>query len=273
MIFHYTSVDTLIKVLESQTLWASDLSKMNDPKEFTTGLETLRELFAQSFPESIDWFDYNRFVGSENQQLILGCSFSNEPDDLSQWRAYGDDGCGVVIGIDKDTLCSHNTMTIPRFYKEDEKAVSYVNFFNVIYSKTELVTKANQLFSSAGDFANDHVEGFNLSLGISRLACSYKSDFYRSESEIRAIIEHSKSPELYLEQDLKDKRLFDLNFRTSKFGLVPYCNLKLGPKEHSSIKQIVLGPKCNVTKEDLSFMLMAIGYESVQIRESEGNYR
>lgn len=273
MIYHYTSVDTLLKILESQSLWASDLSKMNDPQEFIAGLEILRDLFSQRFPDSIDWLNHNQIVGSNNQQLLLGCSFSNELDDLSQWRAYGDDGCGVVIGIDESIFRSHNTVTLPRFYREDEKPVSYVHLFNVIYSKQELVEKALDLFESVGDFTNDRADSFALSLGISRLACSYKAGFYHSESEVRALIEHSKRSELYLEEDLKDIQLFDLKFRTSKYGLIPYCNLMLGSQENSAIKQIVLGPKCNVTSEELDFMLMATGYRDVCIDKSKGSYR
>ncbi|PSV21897.1 hypothetical protein C0W44_06750 [Photobacterium leiognathi subsp. mandapamensis] len=273
MIYHYTSVDTLLKILESQSLWASDLSKMNDPQEFTAGLEILRDLFSETFPDSIDWFNHNQIVGSNNQQLLLGCSFSNMSDDLSQWRAYGDDGCGVVIGVDESILRSHNSMTLPRFYIEDEKPTSYVHLFNVIYTKQELVAKANDLFSSAGDFTNDRVDSLGLSLGISRLACSYKADFYHSESEVRAIIEHSKRSELYLEEDLKSKQTLDLKFRTSKYGLISYCNLMLGPQENTAIKQIVLGPKCNVTSEELRFMLMATGYGDVSIDKSKGSYR
>ena len=273
MIYHYTSVDTLIKVLESQSLWASDLTKMNDPHEFTAGLEILRELFSQSFPNSITWFDNNQVVGLNNQQLLLGSSFSNEPDDLSQWRSYGDDGRGVVIGIDESILLSHNTITLHRFYKEDEKPVSYVHLFNVIYSKEEIAAKTRELFASVEDFSNDRTESFKLSLGISRLACSYKADFYRSENEVRAVVEHSKRSELYLEEDLKGLRPFDLKFRTSKYGLTAYCNLMLGLRENSAIKQVVLGPKCNVTTEELNFLLMATGYRHVYVDKSKGNYR
>lgn len=273
MIYHYTSVDTLIKILEHRALWASDLSKMNDPKEYIAGLEILREQFSKTFPGAIAWFDNNEFVGSHSQQLILGSSFSYASDDLNQWRAYGDDGCGVAIGIDRELLCMNNITSVSALTSKASRESSYVHFEKVLYSKDDFIAHAKALFASAGQFTENLVDSYTLSLRISRLACCYKSDFYRYEKEVRAIIEHSKRPELYKDEELKELNHIKLNFRNSKYGLAAYCKLYLGNNGDSSVKAITLGPKCNVSEEDLRFMLLARGYGDVSIQVSKGHYR
>ena len=273
LIYHYTTVDTFLKILESKAIWASDLSKMNDPQEFTIGIELVKNIYQEKFPEFLHWFESDRFVGLDNEQLLLGCSFSENPDDLSQWRAYGDDGKGVVIGINRSILSACNTLTIPSFYEEDERTASFVHFHKVIYSKQEFENSVKELLDNIGDFINDTVESYKLSIGLSRLACSFKSDFYKSEQEIRAIIEHSKRSEIYLDQSLKKHKLFDVQFRLSQFGLVPYCNVNLSNENANSIQTVKLGPKCIISKSDLEFMLLATGDQNMIVSTSAGQYR
>ena len=273
LIYHYTTVDTFLKILDSKTIWASDLSKMNDPQEFTIGIELIKKLYQKKFPDLLHWFENDRFVGLDNEQLLLGCSFSENPDDLSQWRAYGDDGKGVVIGINASILSSSNTLTIPAFYKEDERTTSFVHFHKVIYAKEEFENSVKELLDNIGDFINDTVESYKLSIGLSRLACSFKSEFYKNEQEIRAIVEHLKRPDIYLDESLKKRKLFDVKFRLSQFGLVPYCNVNLNNADATSIQTVKLGPKCNISPSDLEFMLLANEYKDILVSSSAGQYR
>lgn len=273
LVYHYTTLDTFFKILESKAIWASDLSKMNDPQEFIMGIELIREIFQDKSPELLDWFDRNQMFGLDAERLLLGCSFSEKTDDLSQWRAYGDDGQGVVIGIDKSVLHSNNTFTIPSFEPENERTASFVHFHKVIYSKKKFQNSVKELLNNSGDFINDRLEDFKLSIAISRLACSFKSDFYQNEQEIKAIIEYSKNPSLYLEEDYIKNQSFKLKFRVSQFGLVPYCRVNLGDTDASSIKTVNLGPKCNISQRDLEFMLLATGYKDVVVTNSDGKYR
>lgn len=273
LIYHYTTVDTFLKILDSKTIWASDLSKMNDPQEVTIGIELIKKIYQKKFPDLLHWFENDRFVGLDNEQLLLGCSFSENPDDLSQWRAYGDDGKGVDIGINPNVLSASNTLTTPSFYKEDERTSSFVHFHKVIYCKKEFENSVEELLNDIGDFISDRVESFKLSIGLLRLACSFKSYFYKSEQEVRAIIEHSKRSELCLDDSLTKHKLFDVKFRLSQFGLVPYCNVNLSNENVNSIQTVKLGPKCIISKSDLEFMLLANGYQNMIVSTSAGQYR
>src|ERR1017187_10866685 len=106
MIYHYCDSDTFLKILESQSLWLSDILKMNDPLEYQGGYEIIIGVFGEKYPEMLEWVKNNHFHSSPKGILILGCSFTDKDkgDNLSQWRAYGEDGKGVSIGVSKEDV-------------------------------------------------------------------------------------------------------------------------------------------------------------------------
>jgi hypothetical protein len=87
-------------ILTSKSLWLSDAYYMNDYKEHRWVLDrAIEQLHELKEPKNIALF-------SEVQKYIDGiqihpfaCCFSSEPDSLSQWRAYAEDGAGFAIGF------------------------------------------------------------------------------------------------------------------------------------------------------------------------------
>ena len=266
--YHYTSVDAFLKLIDSKVLWASDLSKMNDPNEFSAGIDIIEHVFIEMFPRQRDWLNMNELFGTNNLSLLLGCSFTNDSDNISHWRAYGDDGAGVSIGLDKQKLNSFNTMVVADKYS-NEREVPLFNFCDVIYSKNTLQRSVGKILEAIDSFPLSSADDCTLSLKLLRLAYSYKSEFYSSENEVRVIFESSKNPD----QFPKGVHKFDLNFRMTNYGLTAYRDIKLGNAKKTAIFKIILGPKCRLSVDDVSFMLLAKGIQNVDVRKSRGKYR
>ena len=266
--YHYTSVDAFLKLIDSKVLWASDLSKMNDPNEFSAGIDIIEHVFIDMFPQHRDWLRTNRFFGPHNQSLLLGCAFTYDSDNISHWRAYGDDGAGVSIGLDENILNSFNTMKV-QTENSGEREVSLFNFCDVIYSKNTLKRSVKEILEAIDSFPLNTADDCALSLKLLRLAYSYKSEFYSSENEVRVIFEASKNPHNHPKDMLK----FNLNFRMTNYGLTPYRDLKLGNAEKTAIFKIILGPKCRLFVDDVNFMLLAKGIKHVEVVKSRGKYR
>ena len=266
--YHYTSVDAFLKLIDSKVLWASDLSKMNDPNEFSAGVDIIEHVFVDMFPEHKDWLRTNQFFGTHNQSLLLGCSFTYDSDNISHWRAYGDDGAGVSIGLDESILNSFNT-TILSEENGVEREAPLFNFCDVIYSKNTLERSVGDILKEIAGFPLSATDDCTLSLKLLRLAYSYKSEFYSSENEVRVIFESSKNPEHYPQDVLK----FNLNFRMTNYGLTAYRDIKLGDATKTAIFKIILGPKCRLSVDDVNFMLVAKGIQSVKVAKSRGKYR
>jgi hypothetical protein len=108
LIYQYTNDVGLKGILETGTIWLTDIFSLNDPSELSHGLShTLNILSAKAAtgpPESkIFAKDLGAFiqqVGIEKSGHYFMCSFSSCGDDLGQWRAYADNGRGYALGFD-----------------------------------------------------------------------------------------------------------------------------------------------------------------------------
>lgn len=118
IIYHYTSLDALINILkpgenEKIFFWASHAWFLNDPLEYKFALSLLKpslekyerenskqEEFSKRLPDS---FGIRLLNLAPGEPFLF--SLSELSDDLSMWRAYGFDGSGVSIGLDRIGVC------------------------------------------------------------------------------------------------------------------------------------------------------------------------
>jgi hypothetical protein len=112
ILWHYTTGDTFIRIIESGTLWSTQIACLNDHTEFGYAANLLRsairevaktssEEAASLIAEALDPnFDT---VETHSNGYFVAC-MSSEDDDLSQWRAYGGGEGGFAIGFDPRPL-------------------------------------------------------------------------------------------------------------------------------------------------------------------------
>ena len=106
IVYHYTSLETALKILNGFEVWCVDVAFSNDPSEGLHGRKIIAEALAA-----------DPSVWMERAQLItddIACyasSFSAEPDLLTQWRYYAANGTGVAVGIDRAALESRTNVT------------------------------------------------------------------------------------------------------------------------------------------------------------------
>ena len=135
ILYHYCSIDTMLKILQNYCIWLSDAEKTNDKSELRYFAEQMEKMLL-NIVES-----YKGEVNNELLTLIktvlkkaiesvyLGsaytvqntknyfCCFSESSDLLSQWRAYGNDGQGVAIGFNAELLSKIDDMYSYDFVK------------------------------------------------------------------------------------------------------------------------------------------------------------
>lgn len=105
-LYHYTTASGMLGILRSGQLWATNISYLNDYSEVQYGYEVLREAAAELKPagELSSSFFAELFTAptdvSDPSEVYVSC-FCEEPDILSQWRAYGDE-TGYCIGMHLD---------------------------------------------------------------------------------------------------------------------------------------------------------------------------
>lgn len=115
LIYHYTSQQAALKILELQSLWLTNVGQLNDNLEHKWYFKRALELNVQI---PIPWVDseFKRREKHKDDLINLGymtaddsypdeasifvASFSSVADDLSQWNQYADKGMGVSLGFD-----------------------------------------------------------------------------------------------------------------------------------------------------------------------------
>jgi len=109
-VYHYTSWDAASGILRSQRFWATAHKCTNDPAELKSADAIILEVAAEVLEgqknvlarEALRLFikgfgDLDMKVGSL-RTVCLVC-FSASRDDAEQWRRYGDNGKGLMLGI------------------------------------------------------------------------------------------------------------------------------------------------------------------------------
>jgi hypothetical protein len=113
-LYHYTTVDALVNIVEKQQLWATNILYLNDAAEYHLAVDQAKGILKAEIEHESDVTLRARLeaVAKSLEEQRLGaimdpscfaCCFSGEEDDLNQWRCYCRNG-GVAIGFRRDDL-------------------------------------------------------------------------------------------------------------------------------------------------------------------------
>lgn len=116
--YHYTDAFGLEDILRSGKIRATDYRFLNDRSEFRHGIENANGLCEKLAKGTKNQRLRNflsltqHFLGlPDEHNRRFDASFSEQRDDLSQWRGYPNEGQGYTLGFDADwftTKCMHN---------------------------------------------------------------------------------------------------------------------------------------------------------------------
>ena len=93
-LYHYTTGDNLVRIVESQELWCTQISCLNDTMEFTYAVEELQKrvtarIAGQHDPALYPFLagldQYLRAPNVETTSFFVTCFLKR--DDLSRWQA------------------------------------------------------------------------------------------------------------------------------------------------------------------------------------------
>lgn len=288
MIYHYCRPESFNNIVKSQSIWACDLKKMNDPTELVNGFSIVKRLWDTIFPEQKGKFkdddlEHGRF-------FYLGTSFSKNPDLLSQWRSYAGDGGGFSIGFSEEELIkasSRRTIIPPEHKAEFDK--DYVEFNppfkleDVFYNreKFENFIKDKMLTfrtESGVPFTKSEHGGTDLShimfyTELMEASCLLKSAFYEEEQEVRIFSSLWSEPLKLQSSRSHDGLDLRLDFRAAENGLVAYAPIRLVGYEYKAIKSVILGPKSESSLEEVQLFLHLNSFENCSVSKSAGEYR
>lgn len=197
---HFTSLSSLLSIINSNTIRLYNLHNLNDPREFSFAYN----LFKSSEEEIID--------AKDNLFLMSFCDlgiFDDNNAEFNMWRLYGDDGNGIAIEfsiVNKPNLWSD--VILSKVYYGEETCFSF----------KELMSYLNSQFNSEVDVEID----------LRKLFAFHKSTLFKIEQEVRLVcFRHEKNRTgLYnYKYENNDKIIFP-NIKVDLLKLSTYKNVK-----------------------------------------------
>lgn len=260
-LYHYTSLSGLLGILQSQKIWGTEFSYLNDSSEMSYGLKLI-DVHLLEFSKGKDlWVDKFINITMEslketcNMEIYIAC-FCENGDLLSQWKGYTEFGKGFSIGLDASQLSKFKRKG--PYVNIDIRKVIYDEALQSIIIK-DLIEKFYHEAKKIIDKESGQTEKIikNYAVALSSLlemnVLRFKHASFKEEREWRAIYDAHK-PNLEPE---KQKQYF----RVTSTDIVPYVELDIAPSAQKNtwflpISEIILGSKINFDKANKSINLI-----------------
>jgi hypothetical protein len=233
-LFHYTTTDALVSIIEGGRFWATDFRYMNDASELDHGTRIFREAVEEFVvPRDCDAVAQLRDrliieldAAKLRQRFFMVC-FCEEPNLLSQWRAYGDRlGRGSVsLGFE--------TRQLRKIVAQGIGGGRGVRLVAVNYDLKSQREKARLLINDVFEGVAGWRKRIRLSYMIERAVkhviqmstqyiVHFKDPCFRGENEWRLL------------EVIGADRFDRVKYRPSAYGLSPYLEIDLTLDDNSS---------------------------------------
>ena len=252
LLWHYTTPEGLTGIIESNSLWATDVFYLNDSAEFIHGIDIARKIIKQKISSLVgdekkrsERFDTDlSFIGPNHKRPVYVCSLSKTKDELSQWRAYCRGG-GFSIGFPRQGLIEAiqgQHFELKECVYDASEQQKIIN--HLIDSHVMPYIQNPKQFSKipcTPDMVSSIVcGGSNKFIWELYSTCStLKHPSFKREEEWRLVFDHGYA----FEKDENGKNKIGPEFRTKSGLIIPYICIKL-PNSEDFWRQvrIIIGP-------------------------------
>jgi len=265
-LYHYTTARGLMGILDQKKIWATHISFLNDKKEFIDAMDEFKKQIQRLRPEAAiptvvvpthgtvtDKSRTEKYDGVVEflqiiREFVYVTSFSEERDQLSQWRGYCANSAGFSIGF--------NLAKLRQLLKSKDELLK-----KCIYDprrKTKMMERIIKTDESINPIGQDVFD--SLVSKMITIAPYFKDKSFKEEKEWRLALITGSGNVLFREGD----RL-----------IIPYVVFDLKDEDGNlPIDNIVIGPTVNMN-ESHSSLKMLLGKHNLEasIEESEIPYR
>lgn len=243
-LYHYSSLDGLLGIVRSKSLWASNIYYFNDASEITYGSDILKKVISGSkvdenqgrfLDEFSNWLD--TFSHTIHQYFVF--SLTEEGNLLSQWRGYTPKGKGVSIGFEPKELVR----------KVENQGLKIVKCVYEIPDQKGLAEELLERMIITFDNERQHYEN-----KPHPARGKYRALLEKFREKILQIFSVIKNPSFCEEQEWriisKDYGRFtipEIKYREGISMLVPYIEIDISPEKANEpmFHEVYMGPTPN----------------------------
>ena len=256
LLYHYTTQKGLIGIIEKRSIWASKVQHLNDTQEFKLALNLAKKALEKKSKDA-----ENAIQNKIDQMIedleeipsinVFVCSFTEEDDLLSQWRAYSSFGNGYAIGFSSKILQQRHGFFLAKcIYEENiQKAV------------------IDQLVEET----LDNKKGIDSAVGI----YDPRLGFINCLVSLAPMIKHSSFKEEAEWRLISGPKAIGLQFRPGRSTIIPYVDFQFCAKDAASLCKIITGPspEPELKKAAVQSLLLYNGFTNCEVKESSVTYR
>jgi hypothetical protein len=294
LLYHYTTQDGLLGIIEKQEFWATDVRFLNDTEEFEAGIKTAIAMSKQAASVSgedgrktVDYFE-NILRFSFSKQPVYSVSLTgplknyetlpdsiDDPGDrLNMWRGYSGRGIAYSIGLPRkgfsvniDGVDLHECS-----YRQD--------------TKEEYLTEA---INSFGDLLNEYNRKGNEKIGrgipyeqaMNEMRSELDEGVSKILPDLKSQVAACKHESFWEEREWRLTVALPSDhdsvfYSSGRFGITPRLRVQLrGPDGLLPIKRIVVGPCPHAAEalESTKGLLIRNGYSGIEVSGSQIPYR
>ncbi|MEG0282003.1 MAG: DUF2971 domain-containing protein [Clostridia bacterium] len=269
ILYHYTAVEGLLGIINSNNIWASSFPFLNDSSEIVYGRRLARSILIKNIDIAKDEISKKIYEeclalnGVEKKRIYITC-FCEKGNLLSQWRGYGKSGLGFSVGLDSNKL--NRVFRKPPYNEIHIKKVIYnlntqtriINKYledAIIYAKEKNIVDEKELKKIARltDWEIDQNTAY------------FKDAAFEEEREWRAIYCDEKNPHTTIETKYRARSNRIVDYK--EFNFSPN-NLDIPFNNKLPLAEIICGPGVDheSTKEVIKNLLMDREYDVKNIK-------
>lgn len=265
ILYHYTTPTGLLGIIGKKEIWASHTQYLNDRMEFRHAVGIIREEIhamknEPQYAADHDHLDEMESVLEHSGEMnVCVCSFSEEADVLSQWRAYGN-GSGFSIGFSGEFLRAisdhHKFWLVKCIYEEHEQR----HWLRTLLTDVLRENVQRQLDGEKADLP----PGGNLYAYLNRYAPIIKHKSFKEEKEWRII-----SRPIPVSRD-------GFDFRAGAAMLVPFLKIPLFTDGQAfQVRRVVVGPTPHPdqSKRSLKSLLVRHDLKTTDVCNTDAPFR
>jgi hypothetical protein len=279
LLYHYTTQEGLLGILENACIWATHYRYLNDASEGQIVSKLLIEELAKRSGDEGVLSQGETILSEITSHEVYTTSFSEKGNLLSQWRAYSGKSGGYSIGFSSNYLKNIGAQFIEKFpgrYYSPGNPLIRCQYFNGDVEH-QLKEKIQQAFNSYIEEAEITKRTLPFAEQVGRhtpagIALNHFRDFSRECAITKDLAFHEECEwRLVLHQFVKD-----VSFRQGRSMLIPYLKIPLTcPEQRLEVKRIFIGPCPNPVEAQMSveMLLKKQGIYGVDVKDSMIPYR
>ncbi|WP_082905780.1 DUF2971 domain-containing protein [Bradyrhizobium centrolobii] len=279
-LYQYCSADAFHGILQSKTLWYTDLAGANDPREIHLGYEHVLEAIKSVSNESKG--SLRRALGklseglsrARQDQQAFCCCFSLAKDELPMWGAYGGNHSGLAIGFRPTAILSMPGRLQRVTYLDESTGEGFRDLVRTMATEID-------------PDVEDEIYWINATASVFAAVTALKHNTWNYEREVRLVYMQVKdAPEgeaASIPMDYFDDgtELFWRKplERRGISGGVCYVAFPFGRRlndsvEHNgAIERVILGSDCKLTRDEVDAALKSHGFVRYEIIDSNCRIR